>query len=369
MNTKLYIGIALAVAIGAGHAVAESRSSSSNLTLTAVDREPEQGRKAPNAAKLDELRETVTNEPKNRQARFELVQALIRADKLDDALAAANEWRSSDAYNLVVVRLLGDIHSELGNQREALRAYSAVVELLPKDAKAQRALASVLKQTGNLQAAYERLAAASALRPEDTRVSFELADVAQRMGKLSDARMRFENIVADEDTSMAVRYPAKQRLAQIYTQMRLDAARDGDADTDSALAKKVADLDIEGGVENDIKIYLTWDTDRSDVDLWVTNPAKEKVYYGHKKGRYGGSLYGDVTTGYGPESFTAPRARKGLYTVRVNYFSAGRSNFPEARGEVVVVLNEGTVNETRHVLPYRLFNAGQTVTVARIRVR
>jgi uncharacterized protein YfaP (DUF2135 family) len=267
------------------------------------------------------------------------------------------------------VRLLGDIHSELGDRAAALRAYSAVVELLPEDAKAQRALASVLKQNGDLPAAYGRLHAAAGLRPDDTRVAFELADVAQRMGDLDDARARFEAIVAADDTSMAVRYPAKQRLAQLYAQQRRDAA-DSNRDADArALNDKIAALNIEGGVENDIKIYLTWDTDRSDVDLWVTNPAREKIYYSHKKGRYGGALYGDVTTGYGPESFTARRARKGTYTVRVNYFSAGRSNFPEARGEVIVVLDEGKPSETRHVLPYRLYHAKQTVTVARIEVR
>jgi uncharacterized protein YfaP (DUF2135 family) len=75
-----------------------------------------------------------------------------------------------------------------------------------------------------------------------------------------------------------------------------------------------------------------------------------------------------VTTGYGPESFTAANAAKGEYVVQVNYFGRGRSNFSEARGEVVVVLDEGKATETKHVLPYRLFDEKQTVTVARISV-
>ena len=366
MHTRYAIGIVFMVALGAGYAVADSQSSLSRLSLTEVDREPPQGRVVPDDKELTKLARLIEDEPKNRQARFDHVQALMRAGKLQDALAAANEWRQKDAYNLVVVRLLGDIHSELGNQRDALRAYSAVVELLPEDAKAQRALASVLKQSGNLQSAHDRLLAAARLRPEDTRIAFELADVSQRMGRLSDARARFEDIVEDEETSMAVRYPAKQRLAQIYAQMRRDQEQ---GDKVQELSDKIADLDIEGGVENDIKIFLTWDTDRSDVDLWVKNPADEKIFYSHKKGRFGGALYGDVTTGYGPESFTAKKARKGTYIVQVNYFSAGRSNFPEARGEVVIVLDEGKATEKRHVLPYRLFRKGQTVTVARINVR
>jgi uncharacterized protein YfaP (DUF2135 family) len=151
-----------------------------------------------------------------------------------------------------------------------------------------------------------------------------------------------------------VRYPAKQRLAQVY---KAQGAHD-----------KVKALALAGGTENDIKVYLTWDTDRSDVDLWVTNPAGERVSYEHKRGQFGEALYDDVTTGYGPESFTAPKARAGEYLVQVNYFGGGRGNFSEARGEVVIVLDEGKPSEQKHVLPYRLFQVGQTVAVARVRV-
>jgi tetratricopeptide (TPR) repeat protein len=339
------------------------------LSLEAMEREPAEGRAAPGDEALAQRRSAVETAPEDRQARFELVRSLIAAGQLDEALAAAEDWRGRDAYNLVVVRLIGDILSELGRPREALRAYSAVVELLPEDTKAQRALASVLKQSGNFQAAYERLDAALTLRPDDLRIGFELADVAQRLGRVDEARERFEAIAATEEANMALRYPARQRLAQIYTAMRRQAVEREDVAAAADLDARITALEIKGGVQNDIKIYLTWDTDRSDVDLWVTNPEGEKVFYEKKVDRFGGALYDDVTTGYGPESFTAPQARSGAYTVQVNYYSSGASNFPEARGEVAIVLNEGTEREERHVLPYRLFQKGQTVTVARINVR
>jgi uncharacterized protein YfaP (DUF2135 family) len=100
----------------------------------------------------------------------------------------------------------------------------------------------------------------------------------------------------------------------------------------------------------------------------VVNPSGEKVFYSHKVGKHGGALFGDVTSGYGPESFTAKNAVPGVYKIKVNYFSAGRSAFPEARGEVVVVINEGRANQQKMVFPYRLFKAKQTVTVAHVKV-
>lgn len=372
-NKHLIYAAAGALVLALGYAGTNSRAATlkpgGRLSLTAMEKQPAAGRKAPTAAQLKAMREAVTKHKTDRMKRFELVQGLMRAGKLREALVAAKAWRTEDAYNLIVVRMLGDIYTELGEPANALRAYSAVVELLPKDVRAQRALAAVLKQSGKLDAAYQRLKVAAELRPKDVRITFELADVAQRLGKLAEAQNLFETIIANPGASSAVSYPAKQRVAQIYGQQRRAAAAAGKRADATRLDAAIAKLNIAGGTKNDIKIYLTWDTDRSDVDLWVVNPAGEKVYYRHKKGRFGGALYGDVTSGYGPESFTASKARLGTYLVKVNYYNVGRSNFPEARGEVIVVLNEGRAGEKRHVLPYRLFRKGQTVTVARIRVK
>ncbi len=357
------------LAVGTAGVVASADTRSPRLSLTPGEREPvESSLTRPDAATLGKLADAVKATPKDREARFRLVRALDRAGKVADALDAAKAWRAVDAYNLVVVRLIGDLDSELGNKAEARRAYSAVVELLPKDANAQRALASVLVQAGDLAGAYDRLIAAQELSKTDTRLAFELADVAARLGRDDEAKQRFTAIVNDTATPAEVRFPAQQRLAQLDHQLARVALATGHADVAAALDKEIAALNIPGGTVNDIKVYLTWDTDQSDVDLWVTNPAGERVYYEHKQGRFGESLFHDVTTGYGPESFTAPTAHAGDYLVQVNYFGAGRSNFSEARGEVVVVLDEGRPTETRQVLPYRLYEVKQTVTVARVHV-
>ena len=364
----LMIALALSCglpALGSASALAASPS----LSLTKADSEPAEGRAAPSAKRLAELREKVAAEPGSREARFDLVKALMAANDLSGALEAAKAWRVKDAYNLVVVRLIGDIHTELGDLPNARRAYSAVVELLPEDPGAHRALATVLKQGGELEGAYTRLLAASKLREDDVRIAFELADVAHRLDRAAEATTRFEAIAANDKASDGIRYPAKQRLAQLYSASRREALAAGHTAAADTLLAKIKALELKGGAVNDIKVYLSWDTDRSDVDLWVINPAGEKIFYSHRNGRFGGALFHDVTTGYGPESFTAREAHPGTWLVQVNYFSTNRRRFTEARGEVVVVLHEGTAKEQRHVLPYRLFKAKQTVTVARIKAQ
>lgn len=340
---------------------------SGRLSVTAVDTAPPRDTTLDDEA-LDRLAHAVEEAPRNRDARVALVRGYVDAGKLEDALAAAKSWREVDAYNLVVVRMQGDILAELERDDEALRVYSAVTELLAEDPEAHRALATVLKQQGALAAAHARLDVAHRLRPTDARLRFELADVSLRLERHDEALALLESIADAEETPGQLRHPAKQRLAQVYSQLRRQARADGDTDQAEALQTKQDALALSGGSVNDIKVYLTWDTDRTDVDLWVRTPKGEKIFYSHRKGRNGEALFDDVTTGYGPESFTAESARAGTYTVQVNYFGGTGASEREARGEVLVVLNEGRDDEVQHSFPYRLFKPKQTVTVAKIEV-
>jgi Flp pilus assembly protein TadD len=363
------LALALFVPTSGARASPASAPDAKALSVASVDSEPDAARRgAPSAEALATLRSDVASDPEDRTKRVALVRGLMAAGDLDGALAEAKAWRAKDAYDLVAVRALGDVYAERGERENADRVYSAIVELLPRDPDGQRALATLLKQRGDLDGADARLTAALDARPHDTRFLFELADVELRLGKSDAALARLREVVDAADTSEQIRYPAKQRLGQIYGEMRRGAKAAGDDARARDLGASIEALHLNGGLENDVHIYLTWDTDRTDVDLWVTTPAGEKVFYGHKTGRGGESLFDDVTTGYGPESFTAKSARPGEYRVQVNYFSAHRGAFPEARGEVMVVLDEGRASEQKRVFPYRLFAEKQTVTVATIHV-
>jgi tetratricopeptide (TPR) repeat protein len=362
-RARVVMGITVAAATGDAFGETPARS----LSLTRVAAEGE--RASVDKGALAALEQKVQEQPKDRAARLALVRGLVAAGRLDDALAAARDWRAHDAYNLVAVRSVGDVYAERGERERARRAYSSVVELLPNDARAQRALVGVLKQSGDLAAAYERLTAAAVLAPSDQRLAFERADTAERLGRPQEAAALFRAVVEAREAPESVRHPAKQRLAQLLGVERRRALVGGDAAAGEALLAEIDALGLSGGTVNDIKVYLTWDTDRSDVDLWVLNPGGEKIFYSHKQGKGGDALFDDVTNGYGPESYSARQAAPGRYLVSVNYYGTSRDAFAEARGEVTVVLHEGTAEEQRHVLPYRLHQTGQTVLVAAIEVQ
>lgn len=347
---------------------APGRASRRAVAMKVVPVAEDQGsRNKPTDAELATLRAAVAESPKLRKPRAALVHALVRAGRLDEAYTEALAWRQHDAYSLLAVRQLGDIETARGDTARARRTYSAIVELLPKDVEARRALATILKQNGDLSGARGQLQTALSLQETDRRTAFELADVEQRLGLTPDARARFEATVAATDVSEALRYPAKQRLAQIYAEERRAALLAHDEAKATERLKAIEGLHVAGGTENDIKVFLSWDTDRTDIDLWVKTPSGEQIDYRHRKGKDGEALFDDVTSGYGPESFTAQNAQVGTYVIAVNFFG-GRGAIKEARGEVSIVIDEGRATEKRAVFPYRIFDEKETVVVAKVQV-
>jgi hypothetical protein len=84
------------------------------------------------------------------------------------------------------------------------------------------------------------------------------------------------------------------------------------------------DLNDLPGKDGVLQIGLSWDTEGTDVDLWVTDPTGEKVYYGNSTSASGGYLDRDDTDGIGPENiYWVDHIPDGNYIIQVHYFSGG----------------------------------------------
>jgi Ca-activated chloride channel homolog len=86
-------------------------------------------------------------------------------------------------------------------------------------------------------------------------------------------------------------------------------------------------------LEYDLRITLSWSNDLADVDLHVTEPSGQNVFYGSRYGKNGSWLPFDNTSGFGPEEYLLKKANKGLYKVKTNFYS---NNSVEAFGPVTV---------------------------------
>jgi uncharacterized protein YfaP (DUF2135 family) len=109
----------------------------------------------------------------------------------------------------------------------------------------------------------------------------------------------------------------------------------------------------------DLRVTLTWDANATDVDLWVTGPDGEKVFYQHRQGAQGGQLDTDITTGFGPETYTQARAQPGAYHVQAHYYGG---DVP-LRCTVTVIQFEGTPDERREEMSGWLLKPGEVVEV------
>jgi uncharacterized protein YfaP (DUF2135 family) len=74
----------------------------------------------------------------------------------------------------------------------------------------------------------------------------------------------------------------------------------------------------------DIRIVLNWDTDDTDVDLWITEPDGEKCMYSYPLTANGGRISNDFTQGYGPEEYMIHAAKHGTYHIQAHYYGDHR---------------------------------------------
>ena len=111
----------------------------------------------------------------------------------------------------------------------------------------------------------------------------------------------------------------------------------------------------------DVQVTLTWNN-TADLDLWVTDPDGERIYFGNRTSASGGQLDRDVISGYGPENIFWPpnEAPPGDYLVQVHHYSgASPSQYSvliQAFGHVKQY--EGTISSNQ-VVTIAEFTSGQ----------
>lgn len=175
-----------------------------------------------------------------------------------------------------LLRLLAYRLEELGAWDEALPLLKRVLELAPDEPQSHRDLALALQATGHYQAAAD---------------AFYAVASGQWDSRFSDIDL----ISLVELNALINKHADKVRITEF----------------DQRLIKHYP---------VGLRTVLSWDADNSDMDLWVTDPNGERVYYGHTASYQGGRISRDFTGGYGPEEFVLRVPKKGRYKVEANYF-------------------------------------------------
>ena len=125
-----------------------------------------------------------------------------------------------------------------------------------------------------------------------------------------------------------------------------------------------------GNLDCDARIVLTWDSNDSDMDLWVTDVLGERCSYAHQLTRSGGRMSDDFTNGYGPEEFLIKRALHGVYKIEANYY--GTSQQIIAGGTTVqaeIFTNWGRANQRSKKITLQLKGESEVVFVGNVQFR
>jgi hypothetical protein len=114
----------------------------------------------------------------------------------------------------------------------------------------------------------------------------------------------------------------------------------------------------------DVRIVIGWSSNDSDIDLWVTDPRKEKCSYQNTSTSLGGKISGDVTQGYGPEEFCLRMAKDGSYDIDVNLYGDSRQT---SGGPITIkaelFTNFGKPTQQRKVINCRVTSSKEVIRI------
>ncbi|AGC47319.1 hypothetical protein MYSTI_06046 [Myxococcus stipitatus DSM 14675] len=248
----------------------------------------------------------------------------------DARLTAELTYRKARRENRDDVTLYESIARErafAGDTWGAVRALTSPIELRPKDAEAQRLVGYGLLALGQYPAAAELFEQVRLNRPFEGQSYLEEALALDAAGRHGEAARNYEIVLTDRNW----RHVQELRQVAAYHYGRLLSAllRHPRAEPVSAtLGRRLAELEIrdmqlhdpKARTRIDYQLTTHWNSDMTDIDLWVIEPSGERCFYQNKQTRLGGQLYWDITDGLGPELYHARKVAPGPYHVVVHFY-------------------------------------------------
>jgi len=217
------------------------------------------------------------NSPVERFRYYLASRAILGGEKLFQAEAAVT---------------MRDVSPEL-----AVRILTDLIEANPDDAAMMRIIGRVLSGWGRDDLARLIFERALEISPRETQTWRELFLLDIREGKdLAERQKRYASYARDE------------RMQQTDAALQIE------------LQRSHSGIDPRIDPNAELQVEAMWDSNYTDIDLHVVEPGGEEVYYSHPHSARNGSLHADITTGFGPETYTLPRMASGPYQIALVYY-------------------------------------------------
>jgi len=236
------------------------------------------------------------------------IKAAAPENRYKEYLKQKKEYGSTPAFFLDV----SNYFEKLGNKKLALRILSNIAEMQTENHELMRILAHRLEQLEYYDLAISVYEQVLKIRGEEPQ-SYRDLSLCLAAGKQYQKAL---DMIYD-----AIKKPWDSRFPEIEGIMAVEMNR-VISNADGKIDISKIDKRLIKSMPTDVRIVLNWDTDNSDMDLWVIDPFAEKCYYGAPLSYTGGRMSRDFTRGYGPEEFLIKEALTGKYVIQANYYGS-----------------------------------------------
>lgn len=230
-------------------------------------------------------------------------------DLYNTYLTIRSDYKETPSFFLDVANLF----DEKGLKEKALIVLSNLTELNVENYRLKRVLGYRLLQLGYTDYAIQQFESVAKLRPEEPQ-SFRDLGLAYVQNK--DYQKAIETLNTIIEKSWDARFP----YIELFAIEEINAAIKKAQREKIKLDLSVINNKLIYSMPVDIRIVMSWDTDNTDIDMWVIDPYGEACYYGNNLTRIGGMISNDFTGGYGPEEFLIRDAVKGRYKIKAHYY-------------------------------------------------
>lgn len=284
----------------------------------------------------------------------------LREAKPEDLYAIYLDERDSHASSTAFYLDVADLLLKAGRRAEALRVLSNLAELDLENRHVLRVLGYRLMQAKDYDHAVDVLREVLRLADEEPQSHRDLGLALAAAGDRQEGIRHLYDVAAR---------PWDGRFSEVEL-VALNEMNGIIATSPTPLDTAFIDPRLLKNMPLDLRVVLAWDSDNSDMDLWVTDPNGEKCYYGNRNTYQGGLLSDDFTGGYGPEEFVLKNAKPGKYKVEANFFGDRQQIVTGATTlNLVFSTGWGTSRQKNEAVTLRLSGQSETVLVGEFTVK
>jgi tetratricopeptide (TPR) repeat protein len=269
-------------------------------------------------------------------------------------LSLKQDYAGQPSFYVDVARYL----FQKGNKQLALQVLSNVIEMKLENPELLRVVANQLLEFGELALAIDVFKEVLAIREEEPQSYRDLALAYNESGAYQQAiDMLYKLVVSNWDS----RFQGIKAIA-LNEMNAIVSAHPGQVDVSGIDKQFIQPMPL------DVRIVIGWSSNDSDIDLWVTDPAKEKCFYENSATSAGGRISNDITQGYGPEEFILKKAAKGNYVIEVNLYGDSRQTLG---GPITIkaelFTNFGRASQKRSVIYCRVTSDKEVIKIGELR--